>query len=109
MKNSTKLSIQSNGNTTTSGNLDVGSGSSSRIRSHASVSGYTGYSELNTASPWDMFLNPNTTYPNGGWMYSKLIMSTICNYQVVVTKWTFIKKYIKWKFRCWNNTSTDIN
>ena len=53
-ENSTELNIQSNCNTTISGNLDVGSGPSSRNRSHASNNGYTGYSELNTASAWDV-------------------------------------------------------
>ena len=61
--------VSTTGDATISGNLDVGSGSSSRIRSHASASGYTGYSELNTASPWDLWINLQTTYPNGGWMY----------------------------------------
>ena len=46
------LTIQPNGNTTTSGNLDVGSGSSSRIRSHAANNGYTGYAELRKCCQW---------------------------------------------------------
>ena len=58
--------------TTISGNLDVGSGSSSRIRSHASASGYTGYAELSIASPWDLWINLETTFPNGGWVYFKI-------------------------------------
>ena len=64
--------VSTTGDASISGNLDVGSGSSSRIRNHASVSGYTGYSELNTASPWDMWINLETTYPNGGWMHFKI-------------------------------------
>ena len=31
-----------------------------------------GYAELRAASSWDMFLNLQTTYPNGGWMYFKI-------------------------------------
>ena len=58
--------------TTIAGNLDVGSGSYSRIRSHAATSGYTGYSELNAASAWDMWINLETTYLNGGWMYFQI-------------------------------------
>ena len=66
------LSVNQNGNTTVSGNLDVGSGSSSRIRSHASNNGYTGYAELNIASAWGLWINLETTYPNGGWVYFKI-------------------------------------
>ena len=66
------LTVNQNRNTSTNVNLDVGSGSSSRIRSHASNNGYTGYSELNTASAWDMWINLETTYPNGGWVYFKI-------------------------------------
>ena len=58
--------------TTINYNLDVVSGTSSRIRSHASNNGYTGYSELNTASAWDMWINLSTTYPNGGWVYFQI-------------------------------------
>ena len=64
--------VSTTGDASISGNLDVGSGFSSRIRSHASVNGYTGYSELNTSSPWDLWINLETTYPNGGWMYFKI-------------------------------------
>ena len=64
--------VSTSGDAAISGNLDVGSGTSSRIRSHASASGYTGYSELNTASSWDLWINLETTYPSGGWMYFKI-------------------------------------
>ena len=66
------LTIRPTGNTTISGILDVGSGSSSRIRSHAANNGYTGYAELNAASGWDMWINLETTYPNGGWVCFKI-------------------------------------
>ena len=36
------------------------------------LSGYTGYAELRAATSYDMFLNLQTTYPNGGWMYFKI-------------------------------------
>ena len=51
------------------GNLDVGSGSSSKINVHAANNGYTGYAELKAQRSYDMYLNLSTTYPNGGWMY----------------------------------------
>ena len=34
--------------------------------------GYDGYAELKANGSWDMFLNLQTTYPNGGWMYFKV-------------------------------------
>ena len=71
-ENSTKLSIQSNGNTTISGNLDVGSGSSSKIILHANNNGYTGYSEVHCSSPWELTSNVETNFPNGGYMFFKL-------------------------------------
>ena len=43
----------------------------SRITCNAEVGGFTGYAELRAAASYDMFLNSQTTYPNGGWMYSK--------------------------------------
>ena len=43
----------------------------SRIRCNAVVGGYTGYAELRAATSYDMYLNLNTSYPNGGWMYFK--------------------------------------
>ena len=50
------------------GHLDIGTSAytNSRIRCNAELGGYTGYAELKTASSWDMFLNLQTTYPNGG-------------------------------------------
>ena len=39
---------------------------------HLLRSGYTGYSELNAASAWDMWINLETTYPNGGWMHFQI-------------------------------------
>ena len=55
--------------TTTSGNLDVGSGGSSKVHVHAANNGYTGYAELKAQSHYDLFLNLQTTRVNGGWMY----------------------------------------
>ena len=54
--------------------LDIGTPgyTNSRIRCNADVNGCTGYAELRAASSYDMFLNLNTTYPNGGWMYFKI-------------------------------------
>ena len=54
--------------------LDIGTSgyTNSRIRCDADVNGYTGYAELKAATSYDMFLNLNTTYPNGGWMYFKI-------------------------------------
>ena len=56
------------------GMLDIGTSgyTNSRIRCNAVLSGYTGYAEMNAATSCDMFLNLNTTYPNGGWMYFKI-------------------------------------
>ena len=54
--------------------LDIGTSSytNSRIRCSAYLNGYTGYAELRAATSYDMFLNLQTTYPNGGWMYFKI-------------------------------------
>ena len=70
------------------GMLDIGTSdyTNSRIRCNAAVGGFTGYAELRTADSYDMFLNLSTTRIDGGWMYLKFIMTTICNYQVVITK-----------------------
>ena len=75
------------------GRLDIGTSgyTNSRIRCNADIGGYTGYAELRAANSYDMFLNLQTTYPNGGWVYLKLIMTVMCNYQVVLTRWKFIK------------------
>ena len=55
------------------GHLDIGTTyTSSRIRCNAEFGGYTGYAESKAASSYDMFLNHQTTYPNGGWMYFKI-------------------------------------
>ena len=55
------------------GMLDIGTTyTNSRIRCNAEVGGHTGYAELKAAGSWDMFLNLQTTYPNGGWMYFKI-------------------------------------
>ena len=55
------------------GMLDIGTSAytNSRTRCNAEVGGYTGYAELKAASSYDMFLNIQTTYPNGGWMHFK--------------------------------------
>ena len=63
----------------------------SKIRRNAEVGGYTGYAELKAASSYDMFVNPSTTRTDGGWMYLKLIMTTIYNSQVAITKLIVIK------------------
>ena len=56
------------------GMLDIGTTyTNSRTRCNAEVGGHTGYAELKAAGSWDMFLNLQTTYPNGGWMYFKII------------------------------------
>ena len=61
------------GNVTLPGHLDVGTtNTNSRIRCNAEVGGYTGCAELYAAGSYDMFLNLQTTYPNGGWMYVKI-------------------------------------
>ena len=54
--------------------LDIGTSgyTNSRIRCNADLNGYTGYAELRAANSWDMYLNLQTTYPNGGWMYFKI-------------------------------------
>ena len=57
------------------GMLDIGTSgyTNSRIRCNADVGGHTGFAELKANGSWDMFLNLQTTYPNGGWMYFKII------------------------------------
>ena len=62
------------GNIELPGWLDIGTPgyTNSHIRCNADVNGYTGYAELRAASSYDMLLNLNTTYPNGGWVYSKI-------------------------------------
>ena len=57
---------------TISGNLDVGSGGSSKISVHAANNGYTGFAELKARSRYDVYLNLQTTRVNGGWMYLKI-------------------------------------
>ena len=54
--------------------LDIGTSgyTNPRIRCNADVGGHTGYAELKANGSWDMFLNLQTTYPNGGWMYLKI-------------------------------------
>ena len=54
--------------------LDIGTSgyTNSRIRCNADVGGHTGYAGLKANGSWDMFLNLQTTYPNGGWMYFKI-------------------------------------
>ena len=56
------------------GMLDVGTSgyTNIRIRCNAELGGYTGYAELRAATSYDMYLNLNTSYPNGGWMYFKI-------------------------------------
>ena len=63
----------------------------SRIRCNAEVGGCTGYAALKAASSYDMLVNLSTTRTDGGWMYFKLVMTTVYNYQVVITKKIFIK------------------
>ena len=54
--------------------LDIGTSgyTNSRIRCNAVVGGYTGYAELRAATSYGMYLNLNTSYPNGGCMYFKI-------------------------------------
>ena len=55
------------------GMLDIGTTyTNSRIRCNAEVGGHTGHAELKANCSWDMFLNFQTTYRNGGWMYFKI-------------------------------------
>ena len=70
------------------GMLDIGTPgyTNSQIRCNADVGGYTGYAELKAANSYDMLLNLSTTRTDGGWMYFKIKTTTICNYQVVITK-----------------------
>ena len=62
------------GDTGLPGWLDIGTSgyTDSRIRCNADLNGYTGYAELRAATSWGMYLNLQTTYPNGGWMYFKI-------------------------------------
>ena len=85
--------VSATGNVSLPGHLDIcNSGyTNSRIRCNATGNGYTGYAELRAYSSYDMFLNLNTTGTDGGWMYLILIMTIICNYQVVLTKEIFTK------------------
>ena len=55
--------------TSISGNLDVGSGGSSKTNVHATNNGYTGYGELQAQSSYDLYLNLQTTRVNGGWVF----------------------------------------
>ena len=53
--------------------LDIGTTyTNSIIRCNAKVGGHTGYAELKAHGSCDMFLNLQTTYPNGGWVYFKI-------------------------------------
>ena len=54
--------------------LDIGTSgyTHSRIRCNADIGGYIGYAELRAAGSYGMYLNLNTTYPNGGWIYFKI-------------------------------------
>ena len=83
--------VSNTGDVSLPGHLDIGTigttYANSRIRCNAGVGGCSGYAELFAAGSYDMFLDLQTTYPNGGWMYFKLIMTTICNYQGVVTEY----------------------
>ena len=79
--------VSNTGNVSLPSHLDNGTTyTSSRIRCNAELGGYTGYAELKAASSYDMLLNLSTTRTDGGWMYSKIITTTIYNYQLVVTK-----------------------
>ena len=70
------------------GMLDIGTSgyTNSRIRCNAEVTGHIGYGELRAASSYETFLNLSTTRTVVAGCISKLIMTTIYNYQVVVTK-----------------------
>ena len=58
------LWIYDNGNTTVSGNLDVGvDASSSEIDVHCNQQGYTGYTEVHCQSPWTSKLEFISTHP----------------------------------------------
>ena len=55
------------------GMLDIGTTyTHPRIRCNAVVAGHTGCAETKANGSWGMFLNLQTTYPNGGWMYFKI-------------------------------------
>ena len=66
------LSLKPTGDATTSGNLDVGSGVSSKINAHTANNGYTGYAELHCIAVRHDCVNLQTTRVNGGWMYFKI-------------------------------------
>ena len=71
--NSSANKVSTTGDGSITGHLGVGTSYEySRIRRHADFNGYTGYAELNAASSCDMYLNLETTYPSGGWMYFKI-------------------------------------
>ena len=47
--------------------LDIGTAyHESRLRCNAFTDGFTGYAELRAPTSYDLFLNPETTRPNGG-------------------------------------------
>ena len=66
--------VGNTGNIDLPGMLDIGTSgyTNSRIRCNAVLNGYTGYAELRAANSWDMYLNLQSTYPNGGWVYFKI-------------------------------------
>ena len=79
--------VSNTGNVSLPRHLDIGTTyTSSKTRCNGELGGYTGYAELKAVSSYDMFLNLSTTRTDGGWMYFKLIMTAMCNYQVVITK-----------------------
>jgi len=63
-ENSTKLSIQSNGNTTINGNLDVGQTQTS-IKAHVNNGGHTANLELEARWQYEAYIHYNTTYVHG--------------------------------------------
>ena len=73
--------------------LDIGTPgyTNSRIRCNADLNGYTGYADLKAAGSYDMYLNLSTTSPNGGWVCFEINNDDYMQFQVVVTKWVFIK------------------
>ena len=65
--------VSNTGNASLPGHLDIGTTyTDARIRCNAEVGGYSGYAEINASGSYGMFLNLQTTYPNGGWMYFKI-------------------------------------
>ena len=84
--------------------LDIGTSgyANSRIRCNADVGGHIGYAELKANGSWDMFLNLQTTYPNGGWMYFKINNDDYMQLPGSDNKVNIYKDTSnKWKFRCW--------